>query len=89
MHMKIDTLQQLKIRQWDNKKKKITVLLGSHMEKAASGACGHFVRNHAILRTLWAKYPVVFIEDGKRRVKGGELRFDKINLRKEDGELRI
>ena len=34
--------------------------------KAASGessACGHFVGNHAILRTFLVKYPVLLTED--------------------------
>ena len=52
----------------------------SDLEKAASGACGHFVGNHAILRTFWVKYPVVFVDDGGRRVKEGELRFEKGDL---------
>ena len=47
----------------------------------ASGACGHFVVNHAILRTFLAKYPVLFTEDGIRRVEDGELRLDKRDLR--------
>ena len=33
------------------------------LEKAASGACGHFVRNTAILRTFLVKYPVLRIEE--------------------------
>ena len=54
------------------------------LEKAASGAsgdCGYFVGNHAVLRTSWAKYPVLFTEDGKRRVEDGEFRLDKRDLR--------
>ena len=50
------------------------------LEKAASGssgACGHFVGNHAILRTFWVRYPVLFTEDGEN----GELRLDKKDLR--------
>ena len=50
------------------------------MEKVASGAsgaCRHFVGNHAILRTFWVKYCVLLSEDGGRRVDDGELRFDK------------
>ena len=57
---------------------------GADLEKAASGAsgvCGHFVGNRAILRTFGAKYPVLFTEDGKTRVEDGELRFDKEHLR--------
>ena len=49
------------------------------LEKAASsasGARGHFVRNHAILRNFLDKYPVLFTENGKRRVEDGELRLD-------------
>ena len=54
------------------------------LEKAASCAsstCGHFVGNHAILRTFCSKYPVVFTEDGKRIDEDRELRIDKKNLR--------
>ena len=50
------------------------------LEKAASGAssaCGHFVRNHAILRTFWVKYPVLLSEDGGKRVDNEELMFDE------------
>ena len=50
------------------------------LEKAASGAsgaCRHFVGNHAILRTFSAKYPALFTENRKRRVEDGELRLDK------------
>ena len=47
----------------------------------ASGACGHFDGNHAILRTFWAYYPVLFTEDGKRKVENRELRLDKRDLR--------
>ena len=57
---------------------------GSDLEKAASGAsgaCGHLVGNHAILRTFWAKNPVLFAEDEKSRVEDGELRLDKRDLR--------
>ena len=46
----------------------------SDLEKAAcgaSGACGHFVRNHANLRTFWVKYPVLLSEDGRGRVGDG------------------
>ena len=41
--------------------------LASDLEKAASGAsgaCGHFVGNYAILRTFLVKYPIHFTEDG-------------------------
>ena len=41
--------------------------LKSDLEKAASGAsgaCGHFVGNYAILRTFSVKYPIHFTEDG-------------------------
>ena len=44
------------------------------LEKAASsasGACGHFVGNPAILRTFLVKYPVLFSEDGGRRIDDG------------------
>ena len=53
-------------------------MLEADLEKAgsgASGACGHFIGNHAILRTFLAKNPVLFTEDGRRRVGDGELRF--------------
>ena len=52
----------------------------SDLEKAAigaSGACGHFVRNHAILRTFIGKYPVLLTKDEGRRVENRELRLDK------------
>ena len=58
--------------------------VGADLEKAASGAsgaCGHIVGNHAILRTFCSKYPVVFTEDEKRRVEDRELRIDKRDLR--------
>ena len=44
------------------------------LEKAASGAsgaCRHFVQNHAILRTFLVKYPVLLTEDGGRTVEDG------------------
>ena len=47
------------------------------LEKAASGAngtCGHFVENHAILRTFSVRYPVLLNEEE-------ELRLDKRDLR--------
>ena len=53
----------------------------SDLEKVVSGACGHFIGNHTILRTFSAKYPVFFTEDRKRRVEDGELRLDKRDLR--------
>ena len=56
----------------------------SDLEKAASGAsgtCGHFVRNYAILRTFWVKYPVLFNYDRGRRGDDGDLRLDKGDLR--------
>ena len=55
-----------------------------HMSEAASGAsgaCGHFVGNHAILSTFLVKYPVLLSEDGGRRVDNWELRFDTEDLR--------
>ena len=67
-------------------------MVETDLEKVASGAsgdCGYFVGNNAILRTFSAKYPVFFTEDGKRRVEDGELRLDKRGLRYEDGEWRI
>ena len=54
------------------------------LEKAASGAsgaCGLFVWNHAILRTFWVKYPVLLIEDGGRRIDDVQLSFDDGYLR--------
>ena len=71
------------------------IRVDSDLEKAASGAsgasgaCRHFVGNQAILRTFSVKYPVLFIEDRKRRVEDGELRLDKNHLRKGVGEWRI
>ena len=62
------------------------------LEKAASGAsgaCGHFVENHAILRTFWFEIPAFLTEDGGRSVKDGKLRIDQGELRLYDGELRI
>ena len=64
-------------------------MLAADLEKAssgASGACGQFVRNHAILRTFWVTYPVLLTEDGGRRVEDGEMRLDEGGLRNEDGE---
>ena len=52
---------------------------------SGSGACGHLVRNHAILRTFWIKYPVLYTEEGGRRVEDGDLRLDQGDLRKKDG----
>ena len=51
------------------------------LEKAASGACGHFVENHAILRTFGVKYPVLLTEDGGRRFQDGKLRMGQGDLR--------
>ena len=51
------------------------------MEKTARGTCGDFVGNHSILRTFWAKYPVIFTEDCKKRVEDGKFMLDKIYLR--------
>ena len=55
-------------------------LLEADLEKAASGACGHFVGNHTILRTFLIKYPVVLSENGGRRFDDVELRMDKEDL---------
>ena len=52
----------------------------SDLEKAASGAsgaCGHFVENHAILRTLRVKSRAFSTQDGGRRVEDGKLRMDQ------------
>ena len=41
--------------------------LGADLEKAASSAssaCGHYVGNHALLRTFLVKSPVRLTEDG-------------------------
>ena len=54
------------------------------LEKAAScasGACGHFVQNHAILRNFLVKYPVLLILDVGRSIEDGELRMDIEDLR--------
>ena len=62
------------------------------LEKAASGAsgassaCRHFVKNLAILRTFWVKYPIHLSEDGERKVEDGELMLVKGDLRLEDGK---
>ena len=40
---------------------------GADLEKATSGAsgtCGHFVRNHAVLRTFSIKPHILLTEDG-------------------------
>ena len=61
--------------------------LKSDLEKAASGAsgaCGHFVENHAILRTFWVEYPVLLKEDVERGFDNWELIFDKEDFGKED-----
>ena len=47
---------------------------GTDLEKAASGAsgaCGHFVGNHAILRTFLAKYPILLTKGGGKGVEDG------------------
>ena len=44
----------------------LTLTLNVDLEKAASGAsgaCGHFVGNPAILRTFRSKYPILLSED--------------------------
>ena len=53
------------------------------LEKAASGAssaCGHFVRNSAILSTFGVKEPVLSTENGGKRFEERELRLDKDDL---------
>ena len=58
----------------------IEFMLPADLEKAesgASGACGHFDGNHALLGTFWVKYPLLFSEDGGRRVEDQELRLAK------------
>ena len=50
------------------------VMVPTDLEKAASGAsgaCGHFVGDHAILRTFCISYPVILSKDGERRVEDG------------------
>ena len=62
------------------------------LEKAASGAsgaCGHFVENHAILRTFRVKNPTFLTQDGGRSVKYGRLRIDQGEMRLYDGKLSI
>ena len=59
------------------------VMLEADLERAASGAFGHFVGNHAILRTFWVKYPVLLTKDAGRSVEAAELRLDKGYLRYE------
>ena len=59
------------------------------LEKAASGAsgaCGHFVGNPALLRTFFVRYLLLLAEDPGRRVEDGDLRLDKGDLRYEDDE---
>ena len=60
---------------------KLSQAIRARPEKAASGASGHFVGNHTILRTFSAKFPVLFNEDRKRRVEDGKLRLNKRDLR--------
>ena len=65
-----------------------SIILQADLEKAASGAsgaCGHFVENPAILRTFWVKHPAFFTEDGGRRGKDKELSKDQEDLRLDDG----
>ena len=45
----------------------LTTLVLEKASSGASGSCGHFVGNHAILRSFWAKNPVLFTEPGKRK----------------------
>ena len=47
------------------------------LEKAASGACGHFVENHAILRTFSFENSVFLTDDGERSIKDRKLRTDR------------
>ena len=56
------------------------------LEKVASGACGHFVLNPAILSTLWFKTPAFLTKNGGRRMEGEKLRMDQWELRLYDGE---
>ena len=51
------------------------------LEKAASGACGHFVGYHAILRAFLVQYPLLLTEDGGGGDVHRELRSDKVDLR--------
>ena len=62
------------------------------LEKAASGssgACGHFVENHAILRTFGVNNLAFFTEGGGRSVEDGKLRMYLGKLRLDDAKLRI
>ena len=62
------------------------------LEKAASGAsgaCGHFVKNPAILRRFLFKNPAVLTEDGGRRVGDGKLRMEQGESRFDEREWRI
>ena len=43
----------------------------------ASGACGQFVENHAILRIFWVENPTFLTEDGGRRFEDQKLRMDQ------------
>ena len=73
--------------------------LDSDLEKAASsasGACGHFVLNTAILRTSRVKNPAFLtedkgrrVEDGKLRLKRGKLRMDNVEWRNDNSEMRL
>ena len=62
------------------------------LEKAASGAsgaCGHFVKNHSVLRIVWVENPPFLTENGGRRVEDQKLRMDQGKLRLDDREWRI
>ena len=65
-----------------------SVICWPDLEKAASGAsgaCGHFVKNPAILRTFEVKNTAILTEDGERRGKDEELRIDQEDLRLDGG----
>ena len=67
-----------------------SVLLRPDLEKAArgaSGACGHFVGNHAILRTFLSQ--TWRIEVGQKRFKVGGWRMGDLEIKIEDGGLWI
>ena len=68
--------EQVMIKFWKSHEQVVNKLwrrgLQADLEKAASGAsgaCGHFVENPAILRTFWVENPAFLTEDGGRIVE--------------------
>ena len=51
------------------------------VSSGASGACGQFVKNPAILRTYLVENRAFLTKDGGRRVEDGKLRMDQRELR--------